>query len=226
LASNPADSQGFFRGYPLKQRTRVKICGITRADDALAAAAMGVDAIGLVFYEKSPRNVSIEQAVTICRHLPAFVTTVALFLDAEHALVNQVLASVPVDLLQFHGSEAPDFCEQFSRPYIKALGMENTAQQDLVRQSRAYTSARGLLLDSHAPGAAGGTGETFDWDSIPALDKALILAGGLTVSNVAAAISSVHPWAVDVSSGVELQKGIKSVDLMSAFMQEVDHANR
>lgn len=210
----------------MKQRTRVKICGITRAEDALAAAALGVDAIGLVFYDKSPRNVSIEQAATICRQMPAFVTTVALFLDAEHALVNQVLASVPVDLLQFHGSEAADFCEQFSRPYIKALGMENTAQQDLIARSRAYTSARGLLLDSHAPGAAGGTGETFDWDSIPALDKPLILAGGLTVSNVAAAISSAHPWAVDVSSGVELQKGIKSVDLMSAFMQEVDNANR
>jgi phosphoribosylanthranilate isomerase len=210
----------------LKQRTRVKICGITRARDALAASAMGVDAIGLVFYEKSPRNISIEQAAAICRQLPAFVTTVALFLDAEQSLIDRVLASVPVDLLQFHGSEEPAFCEQFSRPYIKALGMENAARKDLISQSRAYSSARGLLLDSHAPGAAGGTGETFDWEYIPALDKPVILAGGLTVSNVAAAINSVHPWAVDVSSGVESDKGIKDVDLMSAFIQEVDNVNR
>lgn len=210
----------------MKQRTRVKICGITRARDALAASAMGVDAIGLVFYEKSPRNISIEQAAAICHQLPAFVTTVALFLDAEQSLIDRVLASVPVDLLQFHGSEEPAFCEQFSRPYIKALGMENTDRKDLISQSRAYSSARGLLLDSHAPGAAGGTGETFDWEYIPALDKPVILAGGLTVSNVAAAINSVHPWAVDVSSGVESDKGIKDVDLMSAFIQEVDNVNR
>jgi phosphoribosylanthranilate isomerase len=210
----------------LKQRTRVKICGITRAEDALAAAAMGVDAIGLVFYHNSPRNVAIEQAATICRQLPAFVTTVALFLDAEQSLINQVLASVPVDLLQFHGAEKPAFCEQFSRPYIKALGMENTAQTDLISQSRAYANARGVLLDSHAPGAAGGTGETFDWENIPALDRPVILAGGLTVSNVAAAIKRVQPWAVDVSSGVESDKGIKDVGLMSAFMQEVDNVNR
>ena len=210
----------------MKQRTRVKICCITRAQDALAASAMGVDAIGLVFYEKSPRNISIEQAAAICRQLPAFVTTVALFLDAEQSLIDRVLASVPVDLLQFHGSEEPAFCEQFSRPYIKALGMENTDRKDLISQSRAYSSARGLLLDSHAPGAAGGTGETFDWEYIPVLDKPVILAGGLTVSNVAAAINSVHPWAVDVSSGVESDKGIKDVDLMSAFIQEVDNVNR
>ena len=210
----------------MKQRTRVNICGITRARDALAASAMGVDAIGLVFYEKSPRNISIEQAAAICRQLPAFVTTVALFLDAEQSLIDRVLASVPVDLLQFHGSEEPAFCEQFSRPYIKALGMENTDRKDLISQSRAYSSARGLLLDSHAPGAAGGTGETFDWEYIPVLDKPVILAGGLTVSNVAAAIDSVHPWAVDVSSGVESDKGIKDVDLMSAFIQEVDNVNR
>jgi phosphoribosylanthranilate isomerase len=223
---NPVRNKRFLQGHPLKRRTRVKICGITRADDALAAAAMGVDAIGLVFYEKSPRNVAIEQAAAICRQLPAFVTTVALFLDAEQSLVERVLAGVPVDLLQFHGSEEPAFCEQFSRPYIKALGMENIECNDLISQSRAYVNAKGLLLDSHAPGAAGGTGKVFDWENIPALDKPLILAGGLTVSNVAAAINTVHPWAVDVSSGVESEKGIKSADLMSAFMQEVDHVNR
>jgi phosphoribosylanthranilate isomerase len=210
----------------LKQRTRVKICGITRVQDALAAATLGVDAIGLVFYEKSPRNVSIEQAAAICRQLPVFVSTVALFLDAEQSLIDRVLADVPVDLLQFHGSEEPAFCEQFPRPYIKALGMENTDRKDLISRSRAYANARGLLLDSHAPGAAGGTGETFDWENIPVFDKPVILAGGLTVDNVAAAIDRVQPWAVDVSSGVESDKGIKSVDLMSAFMQEVANVNR
>jgi len=210
----------------LKQRTRVKICGITRADDALAAAAMGVDAIGLVFYDNSPRNVEIESAATICRQLPAFVTTVALFLDADQSLVNEVLTHVPIEVLQFHGSEDPAYCERFARPYIKALGMGSLNREGLISQSKAYKYARGLLLDSHEHGAAGGTGETFDWNSIPVLNKPLILAGGLTVTNVAAAIRRVHPWAVDVSSGVEADKGIKSVELMSAFMQEVENANR
>lgn len=210
----------------MKQRTRVKICGITRADDALAAAAMGVDAIGLVFYDQSPRNIEIETAATICRQLPAFVTTVALFLDADQSLVNEVLAHVPVEVLQFHGAEDPAYCERFARPYIKALGMGALNREGLISQSKAYKNARGLLLDSHKPGAAGGTGETFDWNSIPALNKPVILAGGLTVNNVAEAVNRVHPWAVDVSSGVEADKGIKSVELMSAFMQEVENANK
>jgi len=210
----------------LKQRTRVKICGITRADDALAAAAMGVDAIGLVFYDQSPRNIDIETAATICRQLPAFVTTVALFLDADQSLVNEVLAHVPVEVLQFHGAEDPAYCERFARPYIKALGMGALNREGLISQSKAYKNARGLLLDSHKPGAAGGTGETFDWNSIPALNKPVILAGGLTVNNVAEAVNRVHPWAVDVSSGVEVDKGIKSVELMSAFMQEIENANK
>ena len=212
--------------HPLTQRTRVKICGITRADDALAAAAMGVDAIGLVFYSASPRHVEIERAAEICRQLPAFVTTVALFLDAELSQVEQVLEQVPIDLLQFHGSEDPAYCERFGLPYIKALGMGSLSGDGLLSQSKAYKNARGLLLDSHAQGAAGGTGESFDWERIPDLDKPVILAGGLTVENVAAAIRDVRPWAVDVSSGVEQDKGIKSVDLMSAFMYEVENANR
>jgi len=210
----------------LKQRTRVKICGITRPDDALAAAVQGADAIGLVFYEKSPRHVELEQAVVICRQLPAFVTTVALFLDADQSLVNEVLSQVPIDLLQFHGAEDPAYCERFDRPYIKALGMGSLNQEGLISQSKAYKNARGLLLDSHAEGAAGGSGETFDWRSIPELNKPIILAGGLKVSNVADAVRQVHPWAVDVSSGVEADKGIKSVELISAFMHEVENADR
>jgi phosphoribosylanthranilate isomerase len=216
----------YFRDHPLNQRTRVKICGITRADDALAAAALGVDAIGLVFYENSPRSVKIEQAAAICRQLPAFVTTVALFLDADQSLVNEVLAKVPIEVLQFHGAEDPAFCEHFKRPYIKALGMRSLNQDGLISLSKSYTNARGLLLDSHEAGAAGGTGETFDWDNIPVMNKPVILAGGLTASNVAEAVNRVHPWAVDVSSGVEASKGIKSVDMMSAFMQEVENAER
>ena len=210
----------------MKQRTRVKICGITRAEDALAAAVMGVDAIGLVFYANSPRYVGIEQAADICRQLPAFITTVALFLDAEQAHVQDVVERVPLDMLQFHGSEDAAFCERFDRPYIKALAMGSLSQDDLIRQSKAYKNARGLLLDSHVHGAAGGSGDSFDWSIIPALDKPVILAGGLGVDNVAEAIRRVHPWAVDVSSGVEADKGIKSVELMSAFMQEVEHADR
>jgi phosphoribosylanthranilate isomerase len=208
-------------------RTRVKICGLTRTEDAFAAAVLGADAIGLVFYDRSPRHVGIEQAAAICRKLPAFVTTVALFLDADEALVNEVLARVPIDLLQFHGSEDPAYCERFARPYIKALGMGSLDRQELIKLSKTFNMARGLLLDSHAEGAAGGTGEAFDWRCIPQeLNMPVILAGGITVSNVANAISRVHPWAVDVSSGVEVDKGIKSAELMSAFIQEVENANK
>ena len=175
---------------------------------------------------RTAHDVEIGQAAAICRQLPAFVTTVALFLDADQSLVDEVLAQVPIDLLQFHGSEDPAYCERFDRPYIKALGMGSLNQDGLISQSRAYKNARGLLLDSHAQGAAGGTGESFDWERIPELNKPVILAGGLTVANVAEAVRQVHPWAVDVSSGVEEAKGIKNVDLMSAFMFEVENADR
>ena len=213
--------------HRLVPRTRVKICGITRAEDALAAAALGADAIGLVFYQPSPRHVEIEQAVSVCHRLPAFVTTVALFLNADEAYVAEVLTRVPVDLVQFHGTENPAYCERFNKPYIKALGMGSLSQQDLVGQANAFNNARGLLLDSHIQGTAGGSGEVFDWSSVPQqLKKPVILAGGLTVGNVAEAINRVHPWAVDVSSGVEADKGIKSAELMSAFMNEVDNASR
>ena len=187
---------------------------------------MGADAVGLVFYAGSPRNVEIERAAEICRQLPAFVSSVALFLDAEQSLVTEVLNRVPIDLLQFHGSEDPAYCEHFGRPYIKALGMGSLNRDGLVSQSKAFKTARALLLDSHAHGAAGGTGEAFDWRRVPELNMPLILAGGLTVANVADAIRRVRPWAVDVSSGVEADKGIKSVDLMSAFMLEVENADR
>ena len=204
--------------------TRVKVCGITRTEDALHAAAEGVDAIGLVFYPKSPRFVSASQAAVICRRLPAFVTSVALFKDADAETVQQVLEQVPVDLLQFHGSESADFCRQFGRPYIKALGM--AGESVVPKRVEAYHDARGLLLDGHAPGAAGGSGESFEWSLIPAdVDYPLILAGGLDAANVAEAIKIVRPYAVDVSSGVESGKGIKDAALVTAFMNRVRQAN-
>jgi len=204
--------------------TRVKICGITRVEDALHAAAEGVDAIGLVFYEKSPRCVSSEQAAEISKALPAFVTAVALFKDADAERVRQVLAAVPIDLLQFHGSESADFCRQFGKPYIKALGM--AGESSVPKQVEEFHDARGLLLDGHAPGADGGTGQSFEWSMIPdKLDYSLILAGGLDVDNVLGAIRAVQPYAVDVSSGVESEKGIKDAAKVTAFMNNVRQAN-
>lgn len=204
--------------------TRVKICGITRAKDALHAAAEGVDAIGLVFYEKSPRYVTATQAVEICNKLPAFVTTVALFKDADADTVRQILTEVSIDLLQFHGSESAEFCRQFGKPYIKALGM--AGESSVPKQVAEYHDARGLLLDGHAPGADGGTGESFEWGMIPAeLEYPLILAGGLDVDNVLGAIRAVQPYAVDVSSGVESEKGFKDAALVTAFMNNVRQAN-
>lgn len=201
-------------------RTRVKICGITRPQDAVAAARLGVDAIGLVFYAKSPRHVSIEQAQAICKSLPGFVSVVSLFMNADADQVKQVLQQVPIDLIQFHGTETADYCRAFGRPYIKAVGMAD--QTDLQTHLETYPDARGLLLDSHTTGAAGGTGETFDWDSIPeSMRRTIILAGGLNPGNVADAILKVRPYAVDLSSGVESAPGIKDAQLMTQLMNEV-----
>ncbi len=203
--------------------TRIKICGITRPEDGLIAANAGADAIGLVFYPKSPRAVTIEQAQAICAVLPAFVTVVALFVDAEHFEVEDVLASVPVDLLQFHGSETPAQCQAFNKPYIKAIRMKDDA--DLVDAASQYSAARGLLVDTYHPDEAGGTGEVFDWDRVPdGLDTPIILAGGLEPSNVAIAIQQMNPYAVDVSSGVEQSKGIKDAEKVRAFVTAVNAA--
>lgn len=201
-------------------RTRVKICGITRVEDGVQAASLGADAIGLVFYQKSKRCVSLQQASDICAALPAMVTTVALFLDAQQNFIEQVLARVPIDLIQFHGSETADFCASFPRPYIKALGMQDNHR--LQMQCDEYAEARGILLDSHGVGAAGGTGETFDWSLIPeTLRNRIILAGGLQPSNVGEAIRRVRPYGIDLSSGVESAPGIKDATLMAQLMKEV-----
>lgn len=205
---------------PLNQRTRVKICGITRVEDGIQAASLGVDALGLVFYPKSPRNINTQQAQLICNELPGFVTTVALFLDPDESLVKRVLADVNIDLLQFHGCESAAFCESFDRPYIKALGIDGV--EDIEALFDQYVSAKSILLDSHGAGKAGGTGETFDWDSIPEdLRSKIILAGGLKPDNVADAIKKIRPYAVDLSSGVELAPGIKDRNLMMSLMSEV-----
>jgi len=202
---------------------RSKICGITRIEDALSAAEAGADAIGLVFYAKSPRAVSVQQARAIIAALPPFVTTVGLFVDASRQELDKILAAVPLDLLQFHGDESPAFCEALQRPYIKALRVK--PGDDLAAQVAAYGQASGVLLDTYVPGIPGGTGEAFDWSLVPqGLNKPIILAGGLVAENVAAAIRQVQPYAVDVSGGVEAGKGIKDAEKIRAFMRAVKTA--
>ncbi|WP_416426023.1 phosphoribosylanthranilate isomerase [Pseudomonas sp. App30] len=199
---------------------RSKICGITRIEDALAAAEAGADAIGLVFYAKSPRAVTAEQARAIVRALPPFVTTVGLFVNASRCELNEILEVVPLDLLQFHGDETPADCEGYHRPYIKAVRVR--PGEDLEAICKQYSGASGILLDTFVAGVPGGTGEAFDWSLVPArLSKPVILAGGLSAANVAQAIAQVKPYAVDVSGGVEAAKGIKDAEKIEAFMQAV-----
>ncbi len=205
-------------------RTRVKICGLTRAEDAREAARLGADAIGLVFYPKSPRAVNAEQALRVLQGLPPFVSVVGLFVDPTETDVRQVLERVPLDLLQFHGEEPAALCEGFGRPWIKAIRMREGIDLRAARQR--YGAATGLLLDSYQPGVPGGTGVGFDWDRIPReLASEIVLAGGLTPANVASAVRSLRPYAVDVSGGVESAKGIKDPAKMAAFMREVRHGD-
>ena len=202
-------------------RTRVKYCGITRVEDALYAAALGVDAIGLVFYEKSPRSVSVDQAKLIVDSLPAFVTTVGLFVNADPADVERIVQAVNLDLLQFHGDESAAECECFDRPYIKAIRMRG--ELDLDQLSNEFQNASGLLLDAYDKNMFGGTGKSFDWSMIPdQRSLPIILAGGLNPENVGQAINDVHPYAVDVSGGIEASKGIKDKEKMNAFMRGIN----
>ncbi|MCH2342559.1 phosphoribosylanthranilate isomerase [Pseudomonas sp. NPDC047963] len=199
---------------------RSKICGITRVEDALVAAEAGADAIGLVFYPKSPRAVSMQQALNIVAALPPFVTTVGLFVNASRSEISATLDTVPLDVLQFHGDESPADCEGFSRPWYKALRVQ--AGEDIRRQAARYAGASAILLDTFVAGVPGGTGEIFDWSLIPAdLSKPLILAGGLTCENVQQALAEVRPFAVDVSGGVELSKGIKDAASVREFVRLV-----
>ena len=199
---------------------RSKICGITRVEDALAAAEAGADAIGLVFYPNSPRAVSVQQARSIVAALPPFVSTVGLFVNATRCEINETLEAVALDMLQFHGDETPADCEGFHRPWYKALRVRTG--EDVLRQASRYVGASGILLDTYVAGVPGGTGEAFDWSLIPAqLPKPLILAGGLTPETVQHALSTVQPYAVDVSGGVEVIKGIKDASKIKAFISQV-----
>jgi phosphoribosylanthranilate isomerase len=205
-------------------RTRVKICGITRLDDALAAIGLGADAIGLVFYPPSPRAVTVEQAAAIVSQLPPFVTKVGLFVNASRAELSDVLERVPLDLLQFHGEESPEACTGHGRPWIKAIRMHPSV--DLEQMALDYVEASGLLLDTYQAGVPGGTGQTFDWDRIPReLASRIILAGGLNPQNVEQAICQIHPYAVDVSGGVEAAKGIKDAEKIAAFITGVNRGD-
>ena len=206
-------------------RVRTKICGITRLEDAQAAARAGADAIGLVFYAPSPRAVTPDQAVQAIAGLPPFVTVVGLFVNATREEVLSTLAAVPLDLLQFHGDETPAFCGGFGRPFLKALQVAPQAQPaDLINYAAAYAAvpgARGILLDAHAAGLRGGTGRTFNWDVIPpGLALPVVLSGGLSPDNVAEAVRQVRPAAVDVSSGVERAPGIKDHAKIEAFITQ------
>ncbi|AMO56852.1 phosphoribosylanthranilate isomerase [Endozoicomonas montiporae] len=205
-------------------KTRIKVCGITTVEDALAAVDAGADAIGLVFYAKSPRHVSIEQAREIAACVPPFISVVGLFVDADDDFVQSVLEQVPLTLLQFHGNEPDHWCQQWNRQYIKALRVR--PEMSLEKAVAQYPGASGVLLDAYRKGVPGGTGESFDWRLIPdSLEKPVVLAGGLEATNVAEAIKRVSPYAVDVSSGVETKPGVKNHDAVRAFVRAVVSEN-
>ena len=206
-------------------RTRVKICGITREQDALAAVEFGADALGFVFYEPSPRYITVRHAAEIAQALPPFVSTVALFVNADPDTIAGVVDAVGVDLLQFHGQECPEYCARHRRPWIRAVRVQ--PETDLLAAQAEFAKGRGLLLDTYRPGVPGGTGKTFDWDRIPSqMAPGIVLAGGLNPDNVGDAVRSVRPFAVDVSGGVESRKGIKDPAKIKAFIEEVRSAEQ
>jgi phosphoribosylanthranilate isomerase len=206
-------------------RTRVKICGFTRVEDAVCVARLGVDAIGLVFYPPSPRNVDVDQAVKIVNALPAFVSVVALFVDEQESRIREILSRVPIDCLQFHGDEPAEACRLYGKRYMKAVRMQDSI--DVADLALQYHDAAGLLLDAYHPGAKGGTGSRFDWDLIPEhCTLPIILAGGLDQNNAKQAVQTVRPYALDVSSGVEAEKGVKDALKMAAFIREVNEGDR
>lgn len=205
-------------------RTRIKFCGFTCADDLRAAVALGVDAVGFVCVPGSKRFVTFADAARLCRNLPPFVTRVLLLSNADEAQARRAIEQVQADLVQFHGDETPDFCEQFKRPYLKSVAVRTP--DDVLAAAARFGSARGLLLDSHGADGMGGTGQAFDWALIPAgVALPLILAGGLHPGNVGQAVRMAVPYAVDVSSGIESAPGRKDPDKMQAFVQAVRQAD-
>ena len=205
------------------RRTRVKICGITRPEHARAAAEAGADAIGLMFYEPSPRYVSRDRARAVCEALPPLVSVVGVFVNPSPREIEAVVEDLPVDLLQLHGEEPPELCTGAGRPYVKAVRVRT--RDDIVEAAARYTGARALLLDAHHDALWGGTGSSFDWNVVPdGVSRPIVLAGGLTPENVAGAIRAVRPFAVDVSGGVESAPGEKDARRMERFMKEVASA--
>ena len=206
-------------------RTRIKICGIRTPEHARAAADAGADAVGLVFYGPSPRAVDADAAARIVAALPPFVATVGLFVNAPMDVIHPILAKVPLDLLQFHGDESPEYCARSPRPYVRGVRM--APETDLLEFERSFSNARALLLDAHVTGTFGGTGQRFDWSMLEARPpvRPYILSGGLTVDNVGVAVRRLRPWAVDVSSGVESERGIKDVAKIRDFIQAVRDAD-
>ena len=221
------------RSSPQMSRTRIKICGMTRVEDALCAAHAGADAIGLIFYDASPRAVSIEQAMSISKVLPPFVSTVALFVNALPNEVDKVISRLRPSVLQFHGDENAIYCAQFGMPFLKAIRVgARTTTYDLLEYASQFHAARALLLDTLSNTVYGGSGESFDWNVIPDVMRArIVLSGGLQPANVADAILTIRPWAVDVSSGVEVQvdsngaKGVKDHARIKKFIEEVRNAD-
>ncbi|STY29030.1 N-(5'-phosphoribosyl)anthranilate isomerase [Legionella wadsworthii] len=204
----------------MQTRVRVKMCGMTRIEDIEAAVTLGVDAIGLIFYSKSARHVTLEQAKNLIKDLPAFVDSVAVLVNPEKDLVYKILEELPIQFLQFHGDESPDFCQQFGKPYIKAIQCNST--RHILDAGRNFATAQALLLDTPSKEVRGGTGCTFDWNIIPKLsEKPYILAGGIDEYNVLDAIKSCNPYAVDLCSGIEKLPGVKDHGKMNRFMQQL-----
>ncbi|MFT5209611.1 MAG: phosphoribosylanthranilate isomerase [Flavobacterium sp.] len=204
-------------------QSRVKICGITNLQDALLAIDKGADALGFNMYKPSPRYISVELAAEIIDQLPPFVTTVGLFVNEAEHQVREICERVSFDLLQFHGDESDDFCRQFDKPFIKVLRVKNIV--DIVELIKAYPSSKGILVDTLVKGMFGGSGASLNWNDVPKVSKPIILAGGLTAENVSEAISKVQPFAVDVSSGVEISAGIKDKNRIELFMNAVKATN-
>jgi len=205
-------------------KVRIKICGLTRNQDVQVAVAEGADALGFVLYAPSPRAVTAEQAALLIKDSPAFVTTVALFVNESAEEIVRALTVCSFDLLQFHGDETPQFCRQFNRPYMKAIRVRSA--EDIHRAVQQYPDAKALLLDAYVENLPGGTGQAFDWRLIPELSIPWVLAGGLNANNVADAVNQVQPFAVDVSGGVEASKGIKDRQKIKDFISEVRNVER
>jgi phosphoribosylanthranilate isomerase len=200
---------------------KIKICGFTQAENAKQASMLGIDAIGLVFYDKSPRHVEVEDAIDIVNSLPPFINRVGLFVNAETSFIDEILCEVPIDTLQFHGDENPEQCSQYGMPFIKALRVNR--ETDIAKLAIDYSQASGLLLDSFDESSYGGTGKSFNWSLVNVeIDMPIILAGGLRPETVAEAIRQLNPYAVDVSSGVESSKGIKDIDKIKQFIEQAN----